>query len=124
VSAHVRLPPPTDSDLFTEPRRVADLLTVAGCTDVQVEPVTEPALVGRDVTDVVAYFTGPGRIRNLLAEVGDESLLERVRATMAEEFLSYARTGGVWVTAAAWLVHARRADPRTDHSALAPDGQN
>jgi len=124
VSAHVRLPEPTESDLFTEPRRFADLLTVAGCTDVQVERVTEPARIGSDVADVVAYFTGPGRIRNLLAEVGDEGLLQRVRATMAQEFLCYARADGVWVTAAAWLVHARRADLRPDDTAPAPDGQN
>ncbi|HEU4423479.1 MAG TPA: class I SAM-dependent methyltransferase, partial [Pilimelia sp.] len=109
VSAHVRLPLPTDTGPFSEPERIAALLTNAGCTDVQVEPVTEPARVGSDVADVVAYFTGPGKIRNLLAEVGDDTLLERVRTTMAEQFTACARADGVWVTAAAWLVHARRA---------------
>jgi hypothetical protein len=124
VSAHVRLPQPTENGLFTEPWRIAALLTGAGCTDVQVEPVTEPTRVGSDVADVVGYFTGPGRIRNLLAEVGDDALLEQVRATMAEQFTAYARADGVWVTAAAWLVHARRANPHTDPTTVAPDGQN
>jgi SAM-dependent methyltransferase len=123
VSTHARLPQSTDDDLFADPTRITHLLTGAGCTDVRVEPVTEPARVGSDVADVVGYFTGPGRIRNLLAEVGDNALLDRVRATMVEQFAAYVRADGVWVTAAAWLVHARRADRGADDAAVAPAGQ-
>jgi SAM-dependent methyltransferase len=124
VSAHVRLPQPSASDLFTDPGRIAALLTDASCADVQVEPVTESVRVGSDVADVVGYFTGPGRIRRLLAEAGEDAVLDRVRATMAEQFSAYARADGVWVTAAAWLVHARGAGPHGDDTAALPDGQN
>jgi SAM-dependent methyltransferase len=106
VSAHLSVPRPADP--FAEPGWVADLLTGAGGTEVRVEPVTEPARLGSDVADVVGYFTGPGRIRNLVTEAGDETLLDRIRATMTELFAAHARADGVWVDAAVWLVHGRR----------------
>jgi SAM-dependent methyltransferase len=114
VSTHARVPQLADDDLFTDPERITDLLTGVGYADVHVEPVTEPARIGSDVADVVGYFTGPGRIRNLLAEVGDDALLDRVGATMTTLFADRARPDGVWVTTAAWLVHARRAATSVD----------
>jgi SAM-dependent methyltransferase len=109
VSAYTRLPHPTDNDLFADPHQIAHLLTEAGCTDIQVEPVNEPARIGSDVTDVVSYVRGTGKFRTLLAELGERAPIERVLATMAEQFAVHHRADGVWVTAAAWLVHARRA---------------
>jgi SAM-dependent methyltransferase len=101
-------PVPADDDMFTDPRQVTDLLSGAGCTDIQVDAVTEPAWLGTDVADVMAYVRDMRRVRTLTAELGDEALAERALATMADEYATRQRPDGVWVDAAAWVVSARR----------------
>jgi SAM-dependent methyltransferase len=106
-------PDQTGADLFADPQQITDLLIGAGCTDIQIEPVTEPGRVGADVPEVVDYVKGMGTFRTMLAELGDPVLVERALASMAEQFAAHQRADGVWVPTAAWLVHARHHPPRS-----------
>jgi len=58
---------------------------------------------------VMSYVRGMSMIRSLAADLGDETLTERVLATVAEQYAARQRPDGVWVRAAAWLVTAHRA---------------
>lgn len=106
--AHTRLPALAGEDPFADPRWVTGLLTGAGFTDVRVVPVHEPARIGSDVADVMGYVRNTSRVRDLLAQLDDEVLANRVLATMAAEFAARQHPDGVWVDAAAWLVTASR----------------
>jgi SAM-dependent methyltransferase len=93
-------------DPFADRRWIARMLTEAGFTAVRVTAVREPARLGADVADVMAYATSGTLVRDLFAAVGDDALAERIRATMIREFTARARPDGVWVQAAAYLVTA------------------
>jgi len=107
--AHMRLPGPAVGELFTDPRRVTELLSGAGWEDIQIDAVSEPAWMGSDVADVMSYVRGMPMIRNLAAGLGDEVMTEQVLAVIAEQYSARQHPDGVWVRAAAWLVTAHRA---------------
>ena len=108
-AAHMRLPGRAAGDLFTEPRRVTELLSGTGWGDIRVDAVSEPAWMGSDVADVMSYVRGMPMIRNLAVGFGNEAQTETVLAAIAEEYAARERPDGVWVRAAAWLVTAYRA---------------
>lgn len=95
-------------DLFEDPRRVQDLLSGAGWAGIEVRPVSQPAWMGPDVADVMAYVRDMRLVRTLADQLGDEGLTERALATVADDYASRQRPDGVWVQAAAWLVTATR----------------
>jgi SAM-dependent methyltransferase len=105
-AAHTRLPGPAVGELFTDPRRVTELLSGTGWEDIQVDAVSEPAWMGSDVADVMSYVRGMPTTRNLAANLGNEALAERVLAVIAEQYAARQCPDGVWVRAAAWLVTA------------------
>src|ERR1022692_4130045 len=100
------LSPPAESP-FTDPSWVSELLTGAGCADVQIDPVSEPAWVGSDVADVLSYIRGMRMVRGMTAELADDALTQRALADIAEQCAARHRPYGVWFRAAAWLVTAR-----------------
>jgi ubiquinone/menaquinone biosynthesis C-methylase UbiE len=107
--AHTRLPVPAGGELFTDPRRVTELLSDTGWDDIQIDAVSEPAWIGSDVADVMSYVRGMPMIRSLAADLGNEVLAERVLDVIAGQYAARQRPDGVWVRAAAWLVTAHRA---------------
>jgi ubiquinone/menaquinone biosynthesis C-methylase UbiE len=102
------LPAPYRDGLFENPRRVSELLSGAGWEDVRIEALNEPAWMGSDVADVMSYVRDTRVVRGLAAELGDDALIERVLASLAEQYAARQRPDGVWVRAGAWLVTARR----------------
>jgi SAM-dependent methyltransferase len=108
-SAYAPPQPRSDDGLFADRRRIATLLSGTGWQDVQVRAISEPAWVGSDVADVMSYVRGMPAIRGLAASIEDQTVLERVLATIAGEYAARLRPDGVWVRAAAWLVTAGRA---------------
>jgi ubiquinone/menaquinone biosynthesis C-methylase UbiE len=102
------LPAPAESP-FTDPGRVCELLTGAGCADVQIDAVSESAWVGSDVADVLSYLSGMRMVRLMTAELADDALTQRALAAIADQCAARQRPDGVWFRAAAWLVTARRA---------------
>jgi ubiquinone/menaquinone biosynthesis C-methylase UbiE len=105
---HVPLPEPSAGALFTDPRRISELLSGAGWQDILVTSVAEPARMGSDVDDVMRYISSMPRIRNVAASLVDPALSERVLAGVARDYAGRQAPGGIWVRAAAWLVTARR----------------
>src|SRR5438477_4291184 len=105
-AAHTRLPGPAVGELFTDPRRVTELLSGTGWEGIRVDAVNEPAWMGSDVADVMSYVRGMPTTRNLAANLGHEALAERVLAVIAEQYAARQCPGGVWVRAAAGLVPA------------------
>jgi SAM-dependent methyltransferase len=108
-SAHAQLPAQRGDDLFASPGLITGLLSAAGWQDIQIRPVSEPAWVGSDVADVMSYVRGMPTVRGLADGIEDETVLERVLASIADEYAARQRPDGVWVRAAAWLVTACRA---------------
>jgi SAM-dependent methyltransferase len=109
-AAVTRLPDqPGQGLLFEDPRQIADVLRGAGWQDVRAEAVNEPALMGTDVDDVMAYMRGMRMVRELADQVADDAVTERALAAMAEQYAARQRSDGVWVSAGVWLVTARRA---------------
>jgi len=106
--AHTRLPGPSASDLFVDPRQITDLLSGSGWEDIEVSSVNEPAWIGSDVKDVMSYIRGMPVIRSLAAGL-DPALTARVMASIEEEYDARQRPDGIWGRAGAWLVTARRA---------------
>ena len=113
--AHMQLPGPAASDLFTDPRQITELLSGAGWKDIQITPVTEPAWIGSDVDDAMSYVRGMPMIRTLAGSLEDPALTEHLLAAVADEYAARQHPDGVWVRAAAWLVTARRALPAGVH---------
>ena len=105
---HVALPESDASTVFGEPRKITAILQRAGWTNVQVRPLTEPAWIGTNVADVMTYVRGMPVVRNLITELADDALIDRILASIAGQYASRQTADGVWVTAAAWLVTARR----------------
>jgi hypothetical protein len=95
--------------LFTDPRRITELLSDTDWDNIHIDAVSEPAWIGSDVADVMSYVRGMPMIRSLAADLGNEVLAERVLAVIAGQYGARQRPDGVWVRAAAWLVTAHRA---------------
>ncbi len=106
--AHTQVPAPASGGLFSDPELVTELLSSTGWADIRINDISEPAWVGTDVADVMTYIRGMPVIRDLAADLQDETLAERVLAIIAEQYSARQRSDGVWVRAAAWLVTARR----------------
>ncbi len=104
-AACASVPGPANGSLFADPGRVTALLSATGWRDIRLRPVSEPAWMGSDVADVMAYIRGMSTIRGLAAGLADDEL-ERVLAAVAAEYAARERPDGVWVRAAAWLVTA------------------
>jgi SAM-dependent methyltransferase len=92
-------------DPFADPTRLHAILTAAGYTGTRVEEVHEPARLGADVADVMAYVRSTSLVRGLLAGV-DDAVAERVLATATDAFTTRQQPDGVWVKAAAYVVTA------------------
>ncbi len=105
--AHPQIPAQAADDVFVDPGRAADLLSGSGWQDIQITPVNEPAWIGADLDDVMAYVRGMPRIRELTATLGPAAT-DRAMAAIAAEYSARQSAGGVWVRAAAWLVTGRR----------------
>ena len=65
--------------------------------------------MGSDVDDVMSYIRGMSVIRDVAEALGDEKDFERMLARIADDYAQRQRPDGVWVSAVAWLVTARRA---------------
>jgi SAM-dependent methyltransferase len=108
VMASAPLAVQADDDPFTDPRRVADLLSAAGWANIGIEAVSELAWMGTNVADVMDYVRGMRRIRALIAELDDKARAEAALNAMSREYAARQRADGIWVGAAAWLVSADR----------------
>ena len=107
-ATQLKSPVPGVDGPFADPVWVSDLLTEAGFTDCRITALREPARIGADVDDVLAYVRQTSRVRELAARYPDDAFLRRVWDTLAGEYATRQRPDGVWVEAAAWLVVAAR----------------
>lgn len=105
---HGWLPDDAVDDPFADRGWVERMLTEAGFTAVRVDAIREPARLGSDVDDLMAYTLATSRVRNLLDAIPDPAVADRVRATIAERFAARRTADGIWGEAAAYLVTARR----------------
>jgi SAM-dependent methyltransferase len=94
--------------LFTDPRRVTELLTVAGWSNIRIDALHAPVWLGTDAADVMDYMSGSARVRALTKALGDAARAEAALAALTEQYRIRERPDGVWVNAGAWLVRARR----------------
>jgi SAM-dependent methyltransferase len=111
AAQHVALPArdPTSPGPFSlaDPDRISTILGTAGMVEVDVQPVTEPLVVGSDVTDTVEFFKTTGMGQRMLSGA-DPDTIDRVTAAIAAALEPHLQAGGVWLGSQAWLVTARR----------------
>jgi len=94
---------------FADADRVAGILSTAGFSDVTVEDLHLPLLVGGglDVAGTTAFVARGGMGRMFLAEA-DEPTVDRALEAVREALAPYATPEGVRMGSAAWLVTASR----------------
>ncbi|HLF40192.1 MAG TPA: SAM-dependent methyltransferase, partial [Acidimicrobiia bacterium] len=83
------------------------LLTHAGFTELSLEPVDEPFLLGSDAADAAGFTAGLGAARMLLAGLDDDDrrrALDSLEATMA----AHETPDGVVFGSASWVITAHR----------------
>lgn len=94
---------------LAERAEIERLLEVAGFVEVRVEPFDAELWVGDDVDDALEFFfETDGRALDALI---DDRSFEPLTRALRSALSSRARTDGVWLRGAAWMVLARSAEP-------------
>jgi SAM-dependent methyltransferase len=93
---------------FADPAVVRAILSDAGWSDVSLEPVEMPLLVGGAATldDVVTYALQIGPAARAISDARDE-LRPALEAAVREAYAPFASARGVLMDGAAWVVAAR-----------------
>lgn len=92
---------------LADPARIRDLLTEAGCTGIQIQPVRESLRLGSDVPDVVRFFRDHPAAASSIAAM-DDATLAKMLDELSEAVKPFQARDGVFFGSAAWLVTARR----------------
>lgn len=92
---------------LTDPDDIHHLLRDVGFSAVEIEGTTPMLRVGADPDDALHYYLSNPIAQPLLSEA-DERLRARIADALRIELAAYARSDGVWLPSAAWLVTARR----------------
>ncbi len=87
--------------------RLRSLLDAAGFTEVGIEQVSEPLLMGSDPADTVEFLKATGLGQRLLRDA-DAPTRRRVTGAMTAALDPYQTADGVRLGSQAWLVTARR----------------
>jgi SAM-dependent methyltransferase len=109
VGRALPVPPPDAPTPFSlaDLARVRRILTAAGFDLVELEPVDEPLVFGRDAEDAHAFLSTMGIVRWLTHDLDPGArgrALGQLRATVE----AHERPGGVAFASSAWLITARR----------------
>lgn len=112
LAAYVPVPDAVDQDgpgpfSLADPDRVRDLLDGAGFSDICVESVTEPVLVGNTADEAAEFTRHLPTIAGLLA-TADEATVAAAVTALRTSFAAHESPAGVLLGSAAWLVTARR----------------
>lgn len=96
---------------LADPDRIRAPLRAAGFRDVAITPLAQPVPVGTDVEDAVAFFAR-GPIQAVLGRqpapaAGAGRPVYPIRDTLRRLLAPHAKSDGVYLDAAAWLVSAR-----------------
>lgn len=100
--------PGSDPFALSDPVVLADVLTAAGFTAVDVADVREPIRYGPDAASACDAVLEFQLTQDLIAEL-DPAATERARERLWTVFDAHDSGDGVWFDSRAWLVTARRA---------------
>ncbi len=94
---------------FADPEHVRGILDAGGFTDIALEPVRMPLLLGagRSLDETVDFMLQMGFTARALREAGDPTLVSRVHAAVREALAPYATADGMRMDSASWVVTAR-----------------
>jgi SAM-dependent methyltransferase len=92
---------------FADGDRLKRIVESGGFHNVILEGVTRPMLMGRDVDDVVGFFTSLELVAEWFAS-NPQDKVEAAIAAVREALASYSRPEGVIMSGSVWLVTARR----------------
>ncbi|GAB2686403.1 class I SAM-dependent methyltransferase [Nocardia thraciensis] len=114
MTRHVELPNPADDTApgpvnFTNREHITGILTDAGFTDVNAEPLEGVSVYGRDAEDAVEFIFGMGPVRYWLRDT-DPAAVEAARNAVAEELRPFEGDGGVRLRGPSWLFTATRSE--------------
>ncbi|MFB9839651.1 SAM-dependent methyltransferase, partial [Actinoallomurus acaciae] len=92
---------------LADPRRVREVLTGAGLTDVSTAPVDAPQVWGRDAEDAAGFIAGWGPVRPAFDQV-DPSVRSRARQALTAALRAFESDGAVRLRGTALLITATR----------------
>jgi SAM-dependent methyltransferase len=112
AAEHLAVPDHVDPDspgpfALANEDRLAAILDRAGLVEVSIEAVSEPLLLGSDVTDTVEFLAATGFGQRLLGGV-DRATRSRVTSAWEAALLRYRTADGIRLRSKAWLVTGRR----------------
>ncbi|XMA38636.1 class I SAM-dependent methyltransferase [Streptomyces albogriseolus] len=112
VARHAPLPDLTEASKtgpasFADPTRSRDVLSRAGYTSIEVEPLETHQLWGTDPADASEFLFGWGPMRHWLRDTPADAVA-RAREAATEAFTAYATEAGVRLRSRSWLVRAKR----------------
>jgi SAM-dependent methyltransferase len=91
---------------FADGDRLRRIVEAGGFTDVTLELVTKPMLMGKDVADVVGFITDLDQTKALFAGKPEDKVAAAI-ADLRQGIAPYAGPEGVVMDGTAWLVSAR-----------------
>jgi SAM-dependent methyltransferase len=92
---------------FADGARIRRLLDAAGFESITIDPLDHDVVLGHRLDEAAAFVLMVGPTARLCAAV-DEAARSRVEGAIREVLAPHARSAGVTLGAAAWLVGARR----------------
>ncbi|GGQ18440.1 SAM-dependent methyltransferase [Actinomadura coerulea] len=92
---------------LSDPDRIRQVLSQAGLTEVNTDPVQAPMDYGRDATEAADFVLSQGPVRYNLQDV-DHATVTRVRRELQATIAAYETSDGVHIRGSVWLVSAIR----------------
>lgn len=92
---------------LADPDRIRELLTQAGCGDIEIRPAQERLRVGSDVPDVLDYFRHHPAASGIVGGM-DEATLSKALHDLEAAVRPFQTPDGVFLGSSAWLVTAGR----------------
>ncbi|MET9819650.1 MULTISPECIES: class I SAM-dependent methyltransferase [unclassified Streptomyces] len=90
-----------------DPARIRQVLSASGFTDIEVNPVEAPMVLGASAGEAADFVFSMGPTRYNLREV-DPATITRIRAEVHDAFTEFETADGVCIRGAVWIVTATR----------------
>jgi ubiquinone/menaquinone biosynthesis C-methylase UbiE len=90
-----------------DPARIRQVLSASGFTDIEVNPVEAPMVLGASAGDAADFVFSMGPTRYNLREV-DPATITRIRAEVHDALTEFETADGVCIPGAVWIVTATR----------------
>ena len=92
---------------LSDPDRTLSLFTDAGFTDIELAPLDQPMIPGKDADDAYAFASQMGIVKGLSHDLDDAQRAEGL-GKLRQALVDHETTDGVLLDTAAWIISARK----------------